>query len=259
MIERTVPHPAVVRKAGDGARLELAPADLLPRPEIFSQHEVSEIAGDAQLRTALLERFRQVDGARVRALEDLVDDLTTNRRSILEIDEEVGRYDERLGALPRIEETLDRYRKAGVEDQLSDQSRLVSERQMLNEADENLEPIAQLIEELEVALPPDAIPKPAKEDGKVAADLARDLNQALATRGKEAQRALEAVAKAIEGVEKEVSALEETWQAREGEVNRKLNRTLAKLKREEIDGEEFIHFGARLRNSIRSNASARIA
>jgi predicted kinase len=240
VIERTVPHPAVVRKAGDGTRLELVPADLLPRPEIFSQHEVSEIAGDAQLRTALLERFRQVDGVRVRTLEDLADDLTANRRSILEIDEEVGRYDERLGALPRIEETLERYRKAGVEDQLSDQSRLVSERQLLSEAEENLEPIAQLIEELGAALPPEAIPKPAKEDGKVAADLARDLNQVLAIRGKESQQALEALAKAIEGAEGEVSALEETWQSREREVNLKLNRTLAKLKREEIDGEEFI-------------------
>ena len=246
VIERTVPHPAVVRKAGDGARLELVPADLLPRPEIFSQHEVSEIAGDAQLRTALLERFRQVDGARVRTLEDLADGLTANRRSILEVDEEVGRYDERLGALPRIEETLERYRKAGVEDQLSDQSRLVSERQLLSEAEENLEPIAQLVEELEATLPPDAIPKPAKEEGRVAVGLARDLNQVLAIRGKEAQRALKAVAKAIEGAEGEVAALEETWQSREREVNRKLNRTLARLKREEIDGEEFIQLRAQI-------------
>lgn len=240
VIERTVPNPAVVRKADGGAHMELVPADLLPRPEIFSQHEVSEIAGDPQLRTALLERFRQLDGNRARTLEDLADELTTNRRSILDIDEEVGRYDERLGALPRIEETLERYRKAGVEDQLSDQSRLVSERQLLTEAADNLEPIAQLVEELEAALPPEAIPKPAKEDGRVAADLARNLNQALATRGKEAQRALKVVAKAIEGAEGEISGLEETWQKREEKVNRKLNKTLAKLKREEIDGEEFI-------------------
>ncbi|HVQ59489.1 MAG TPA: hypothetical protein VMS60_11350 [Solirubrobacterales bacterium] len=240
VIERTVPNPAVVRKAEGGAHLELVPADLLPRPEIFSQHEVSEIAGDPQLRTALLERFRQLDGDRVRALEELADDLTANRRSILDIDEEIGRYDERLGALPRIEETLERYREAGVEDQLSDQSRLVSERQLLTEAADSLEPIAQLVEELDEALPPEMITKPPKEDGRVAADLARDLNRVLATRGKEAEKALKAVVKVIEGGEEEVSALEETWKTREGKVNRKLNRTLAKLKRDEIDGEEFI-------------------
>ncbi len=240
VVERTVPNPAVVRKAEGGAHMELVPADLLPRPEIFSQHEISEIAGDPQLRTALLERFRQLDGNRVRTLKDLADQLTTNRRSILDIDEEVGRYDERLGALPRIEETLERYRQAGVEDQLSDQSRLVSERQLLTEAADSLEPIAGLVEELEAVLPPEVIPKPAKEDGRVAADLARDLNRVLATRGKEAQRALTTVAKAIEGAEGEISDLEETWQTREGKINRKLNRTLAKLKRDEIDGEEFI-------------------
>ena len=117
---------------------------------------------------------------------------------------------------------------------------------MLSEAEENLEPIAQLVEELEATLPPDAIPKPAKEEGRVAVGLARDLNQVLAIRGKEAQRALKAVAKAIEGAEGEVAALEETWQSREREVNRKLNRTLARLKREEIDGEEFIQLRAQI-------------
>ena len=141
---------------------------------------------------------------------------------------------------------MERYRKAGVEDQLSDQSRLVSERQLLTEAADNLEPIAQLVEELEAALPPEAIPKPTKEDGRVAADLARNLNQALATRGKEAQRALKAVARAVEGAEGEISDLEETWKKREEKVNRKLNKTLAKLKREEIDGEEFIQLRSQI-------------
>jgi hypothetical protein len=240
VIERTAPNPAVVRNAEGGTQLELSPEDLLPRPEIFSQHEISEIAGDPQLRTALLERFRQVDPGRDRAIEDLANDLGTNRRQITEIDDEVDRYDERLGTLPRLEETLERFRKAGVEDQLSDQSRLVSERQLLNEAVDHLDPSVQLAGELAEALPPEGIPKPAKEDGRVASKLARDLNEVLATRGKEAKRALKVVTEALGAAESEVAALEATWEKREAQVNRKLNRTLAKLKREEIDGEEFI-------------------
>jgi energy-coupling factor transporter ATP-binding protein EcfA2 len=240
VIERTVPNPAVVRKVEGGAQLDLSPEDLLPRPEIFGQHEVSEIAGDPQLRTALLERFRRVDHGRDQAVEELAADLTTNRRQILEIDEEIDRYDERLGALPRLEETLEQFRRAGVEDQLGDQSRLVSERQLLNEGADHLDPSVQLVEELAEALPPEAIPKPAKDDGRVAAKLARDLNEVLATRGKEAKRALKAVTEALAAAQADVTALGASWEKREAQVNRKLNRTLAKLKREEIDGEEFI-------------------
>ena len=37
--------------------MELVPADLLPRPEIFSQHEVSEIAGDPHFARPSLSGF----------------------------------------------------------------------------------------------------------------------------------------------------------------------------------------------------------
>ena len=43
LIERTVPNPPVVRD-GDGQLLSLLPEDVLPRLEIYGQHEISELA-----------------------------------------------------------------------------------------------------------------------------------------------------------------------------------------------------------------------
>ena len=241
VVERSVPHPPVVRSAADGAQLPLRPDDLLPRPEIFSQHEISEIAGDPTLRTALLERYRAVDPARARKLVELSEQLADSRRQIGEVDEAIGRCEARLGALPRIEETLERYKEAGVEEQLGEQSRLVAERQSIADAREELDPLAAVIEELDESLPFEPLPVPDKDEaGAPAVSLALELNKALKARSLEAEKAVGPLGTALAGARADIDAIEAEWRKREAQVNRKLNSTLQKLKQNKIDGQEFI-------------------
>ncbi len=93
----------------------------------------------------------------LRALKGLVDDLTTNRGRLLRSMRKSAATTNGWAPCPEWK-SPGSLPQSGRGDQPSDQNRLVSERQMLNEADENLEPIAQLIEDLEVALPPTQFP-----------------------------------------------------------------------------------------------------
>ncbi|MCH7748702.1 MAG: AAA family ATPase, partial [Acidobacteria bacterium] len=60
-IERTVPNPPVVRDAETGEVVNLTPAQVLPRVEVFGQHEISELTRSPAKLTRLLERFAQRD------------------------------------------------------------------------------------------------------------------------------------------------------------------------------------------------------
>lgn len=247
VVERTVSRPAVVRSAESGDLLELRPSDLLPRPEIFGQHEISEMARDPQRRTSLLERFRAVDARRQRRLEKLSQDLEETRTKINDIDAQLGRVDDRLAELPRIEETLERYRKAGVEDRLKEQSRLVTERQVFVAAREEIASIGDIADELEEALPPGPLPAlSSKTDGHAAVKLNRDVSAALATLGTSAEKAAETLRTAVENASGAVDALESDWRSREREVERKLKAALRSLERDRLDGQEFIDLRAEL-------------
>src|SRR5690606_19280326 len=55
-IERTIPNPPIVRDEG-GNVSSLSPSDVLPRLEVYGQHEISELTKSREKLTRLLERF----------------------------------------------------------------------------------------------------------------------------------------------------------------------------------------------------------
>lgn len=95
---------------------------MLPRIEVYGQHEILELTKSREKLTRLLDRFVEADGAASRRRSELKRDLEKSRRSILETQRELAQIRERLAALPGLEETLERFREAGVEDRLKEQS-----------------------------------------------------------------------------------------------------------------------------------------
>ena len=65
-IERTIPNPPLV-KDDLGEISNLAPADVLPRIEVFGQHEISELTKSPEKLTRLLDRFVERDDTLARA------------------------------------------------------------------------------------------------------------------------------------------------------------------------------------------------
>ena len=156
LIERTVPNPPVVRD-DSGQISNLLPKDILPRVEVYGQHEISELAKSPGKLTLLLNRFVEPDPSLARQKADILRDLENTRRSILDVGEELNQIEERLATLPSLEETLERFREAGLEERLRERSLLVREEQVLDSIPERVLAFSACLETLRQELPIDRV------------------------------------------------------------------------------------------------------
>ena len=246
-IERTIPNPPVVRDQETGEVLNVTAADVFPGVEIYGQHEISELTGSPEKLTRLLERFVERDdtvGTRKHALRQA---LEKSRRRILAAREERARIDERLAALPGLEETLKRYREAGLEESLREQSLLVREERVLDTVPERLRPFRSCLEELRQALPIDRtfVSARALEDLPGKEILAR-ADGVLEELNRDIEGVVKALDTAIQRADQGIEGVRELFEARRGAVQSTYEKKLRELQKARIDGEEFIRLRRRI-------------
>ena len=82
-------------------------------------------------------------------------ELEHSRARILDARKELDQIEDRLDALPGLEETLKRYQDAGIEEDLKEQSLLVREERLLDTIPERLQPFRSCRNELRQELPID--------------------------------------------------------------------------------------------------------
>src|SRR5712691_8893909 len=80
-----------------------------------------------------------------------------SRRSVLDARAELRQIEERLAALPGLEETLRQFRDAGLEERLREQSLLVREERVLASIPERLAPFRECHESLKREIPIDRV------------------------------------------------------------------------------------------------------
>lgn len=240
LIERTVPNPPSVQDE-QGNVLDLAPRDVSGRTEIYGQHEISELARDPAKRTLLLERFMERDPGIERGKSGLRRSLERSRKRTLEAEVELGRIQERLAALPRLEETLRRFQEAGLEEKLKDQSALVREEQVFTAVDERLEPIVATIEGLRADLPLDtAFLSDKALEGLPGASFLHPLRDSLDRLSTAVAGLAGDVDGAVAGARSEVAAVRSRWDERRRAVQSDYEKILRELQKSRIDGAEFI-------------------
>lgn len=245
-IERTIPNPPLVRDE-EGQVSRLAPQDVLPRLEVYGQHEISELTKSPDKRTRLLDRFVESDEAIGRRRRDLRRELEKNRVSLLDVTGELRSIEDRLAALPVLEETLERFREAGLEERLKDQSLIVREERVLSSMPERLLPFRRVLDEVSRELPIDQlfISEKALDDlpGKPVLERASVVFDQLE---KDIERIANDVAAALDRADLGIAAIRSTWEVRKRQVQAEYERILRELQKSRIDGEEFI----RLRRQI---------
>lgn len=154
LIERVVGGVATV-SSRDGQRLDLDPIEAFPGAEIWGQREISELTWEGTARNRLLSRFVTVDRDSVPRKREVAKQLEQNRLSLVRLRQETSDLDDRVAALPALEEQASRYAEAGIEQRLRQQSQLVRERALLDAARERLEPLQALVAALPEAVAPD--------------------------------------------------------------------------------------------------------
>ncbi|HEX9725171.1 MAG TPA: PHP domain-containing protein [Vicinamibacteria bacterium] len=245
-IERTIPNPPIV-KDSDGRVSNLSPEEVLPRIEVFGQHEISELTRDGTRLTRLLDRFLEPDESLSRRKEDLRHKLEKNRRSLLDAREELTRIDDRLAALPGIEETLKKYKEAGLEDRLKEQSLVVREQRLLDSVPERIASFRDCLSTLEGELPIDRVFLSEKALEELPGrEILGSLNPVLERLDSAITRIRDELTNALQQFDQGLNEVREEWEARRRQVQAEYEKILRDLQKSRVDGEEFI----RLRKQI---------
>ncbi len=246
VIERTVPNPAIVREENGGIS-KLLPRDILPRVDIYGQHEISELAKSPEKRTVLIDRFVPDDESLNRQKKSVIRSLQQTRKSIVDALTEIEQIDEQLAKLPGLEETLARYQDAGLESRLRDRSLLVREERLLDSIPERISTLRECLETLRQELPIDRafLSEKALEElpGKEILACADPVLEQLSLDIKESATLID---NALEQADEGMDSVKRRWSVRKGEVESEYQKILRELQKSAVDGAEFI----RLRQEI---------
>ena len=245
-IERTIPNPPIVRD-DQGRILNLRPKDILPRIEVYGQHEIAELTRSPEKLTSLLSRFVERDEQLDRRKASVLRDLEQTRRSLLDVGIELQQIDERMSALPGLEDTLRRFQEAGLEDRLRERSLLVREERVIEAVPERVRVFRECLETIRQALPIDRVFLSAKALEELPGrDILADANQVLERLSGEMQRAVQQIKVALERADEGIDGIRGRWNERKGDVETAYQRILRELQQSAVDGEELI----RLRGEI---------
>ena len=245
-LERVVPNPTVVRDES-GQISSLLPQDILPGVEIYGQHEISEISKSPENRTSLLDRFVARDESLNDRKLSVRRDLEQTRKAILDTQSKLDGIEERLATLPGLEETLEHYREAGLEERLGEQSLIIREERVLDTIPERLQSFRDFLETLRQELPIDqAFLSPKALEDLPNREILSEGAQILGRLSDELARVANQLEEALNRANESVESVRERWNIRKTKVETAYQKALRELQQSAVDGEEFI----RLRREI---------
>jgi DNA repair ATPase RecN len=145
-IERVVNEPPVVKDAS-GMATSQRPEDVLPRVEIFGQHELAEMAADPAQVAIMLQRFTGSEGPDEAHLKTL-DSLRASREQLQKAEKAKADLEDELSAISRLEEQVDQYASTDVPTKLADQQRLVQDEAVFTEASSRIADVRETVQVL---------------------------------------------------------------------------------------------------------------
>ena len=239
-IERIAPNPPVVRDH-DGHVSSLLPRDLLPGIGIWGQHEILELAQDRNKLTELLAGFMDKDSDLDERKATTAEQLEHNRHSIVSTQQDIDNADERLAALPGLQETLQRFKDIGLEDRLRKQRLLVREERVMETIVECIASFRDFAEGIKRELPVD---RTFLSDKSLRDLPGRDIlskgNALLVQLGNELQSITVQMDQLLDAAQEGGAVIAEEWQAHKIKIETQYHEILRELKQGAVDGEEYI-------------------
>ena len=239
-IERSVPNPPIVKDEA-GEVLTLSPRDVMPGVEVFGQHEISELTKSPEKLTLLLERFIDWDPTLSGRKSQVRLELERSRSRIVDVRRELQRLDERLAALPGLEETQKRFQQAGLEERLKEKSLLIREERLFSNLVERLDQYRTLHNELTEGLPVDTAFVSSKAlEGLPNSDILSEIERILGTLSTKLEALGEQFGKALADTDHAIAQTKSRWNERKTAIEETYEKLLRELQKSKIDGAEFI-------------------
>ncbi len=239
-IERTVPNPPVVKNES-GEVLDLLPHDVMPGVEVYGQHEISELTKNPEKLTLLLDRFVNREPSISERKLNVHLELERSRNRINDTGREIKRLEEKLAALPSLEEAEKRYRKAGIEKLLKDKSLVIREEQIFSSLEERLNQYRRILCELNENLPIDkAFVSDRALEGLPNSDVLAAIRDILSNLDVNLLKLSEQYETVLDEANQTVSEVKSQWEARKAKIENAYEEVLRELQKSKIDGAQFI-------------------
>jgi hypothetical protein len=244
-IERTVPDPPVVRDAA-GRVLAQSPLDVLGQVEIFSQHELAELADDRTYVAELLGRFAGVDPG-IAARADAAKKLAENRKTYLDIEQRIEELEGRLAELPKLKEQLDLFEEQGVDGSLKQQQLVQREGSVLTSAGAQLDKVDEAIAALDLRTLLDA--SFVSEEATSEMPRATTLREIAGTFGDLAEQldtGQKALRASLEVARLKLAATTTTWIEATQEIRDQYETVMRNLQEAGLDAPKYLALGGRI-------------
>ena len=239
-IERSVPNPPVVKDEA-GEVLTLSPREVMPGVDVFGQHEISELTKSSEKLTLLLERFVDRDPSLSGRKAKVHLELGRSRSRIVDVRREMKALDERLAALPGLEETQERFRQAGLEELLKEKSLLIREERLFSDLGERLEQYRTLRRELVDGLPVDTAFVSSKAlEGLPNSDILVEIDKTLGNLSTRLTAISDQLADALTEADDAIGDIRTRWNERRQAIEETYENLLRELQKSKIDGAEYI-------------------
>ncbi|MGH3921474.1 MAG: TrlF family AAA-like ATPase [Pseudonocardiaceae bacterium] len=237
VIERSVPDPPVVRDAS-GTALASRPTDVLGPVEVFSQHELAELADSRDYIAQLLQR---ISGNTTEPASNLPNRLRQNREAILGARRQLAEIDEALDELPRLQEALAHFRSAHLDQRLDERNRVDRERRILDTAVARLDDVFAATQPLrDGGLLDQAFTSPAAlRELPNAAILAR-IADVLGALQAEVTAAADGIDRALAAGRTALSSIEKDWLTATAPVREQYDAVLRSLQSTGLDASRYL-------------------
>jgi len=236
-VERSVPDPPVVRDSA-GSVLSSRPADVLGAVEVFSQHELAELAESQDYVAELLRRF---GGPTMPDRHAVGPALRRNREGILAALHELETIDEQLDELPRQQEALTRFHAEGLDSRLAEQAEIDREQSVLATTGSRIDDFVNAVDPLRDPglLDPTFITAPGFTGAGdiVMRETIAELIERLRTEARAAVAALDA---ATSVARDELTAVETEWTNRTAAVRDRFDVVLRTLQGTGLDANRYL-------------------
>jgi AAA domain, putative AbiEii toxin, Type IV TA system len=241
-IDRTVPDPPIVRDAA-GMVLKQSPLDLLGAIEIFSQHELAELADDKSYVAQMLDRFSGPDPDVARRVE-VVRELRSNRISQIETMARIDDLDEQLVSLPKMKEQLAQFEAQGVDARLKAQEQVQREERLFATAAARIEAIDAAFTAVDVS---GSLDSSFADDASVSelpnAATLKQIQPVITTLSEAVDAARRSLAGAVTTAIQELAQIKARWAVQTASVRSAYEEVIRSLREAGLDGPKYLALG----------------
>lgn len=241
LIQRTYPGATIVRDENDKI-LAISTTDIMKGLEVYGQQEIHELTRSPIKLTRLLDRFVP-ELANIQQLKNrLRQSMEESRTKLTTVLKSQANATGKLTKLPALQEQLERYKSAGVEQKLKDKNALIKEKQLLKSAIQDVQSVRDEVADLVDKLTVDReLFDPKRLKGLPGSGYLKEASKVLTSLNTILMKLPNSASLEIDKTLAKLKVIETNWKKeREGPVQERFQKLLRELQKSDIKADDYV-------------------